>query len=74
MTAINDGKGIPFVDLVTPHMELEEELIGVVRGVLSTGMLAGGRWWNNSSRTLQPTAEPNTALASATELMLFDLR
>jgi len=42
MTAINDGKGIPFVDLVTPHKEIEEELIGVVRGVLATGMLAGG--------------------------------
>jgi len=42
MTAINDGNGIPFVDLVTPHKELEEELIGVVRSVLATGMLAGG--------------------------------
>jgi len=42
MTAMNDGKGIPFVDLVTPHKELEEELIGVVRGVLASGMLAGG--------------------------------
>jgi dTDP-4-amino-4,6-dideoxygalactose transaminase len=42
MTAMNDGQGIPFVDLVTPHMELEEELIGVVRGVLASGMLAGG--------------------------------
>src|SRR5258708_6861762 len=37
-----EGKGIPFVDLVTPHLELEEELVGVVRGVLKSGMLAGG--------------------------------
>jgi len=39
---MTEGKGIPFVDLVTPHLELEEELVGVVRGVLKSGMLAGG--------------------------------
>jgi dTDP-4-amino-4,6-dideoxygalactose transaminase len=34
--------GVPFVDLVTPHAELEEEFIGVVRGVLKSGLFAGG--------------------------------
>jgi len=34
--------GVPFVDLVTPHLELEEEMIGVVRGVLKSGVFAGG--------------------------------
>src|SRR5262245_4373953 len=36
------GKGIPFVDLVAPHLELQEELMDAVRGVLTTGMFVGG--------------------------------
>jgi dTDP-4-amino-4,6-dideoxygalactose transaminase len=36
------GKGIPFVDLVAPHLELEQELMDAVRGVLTTGMFVGG--------------------------------
>src|SRR5262245_38407028 len=36
------GKGIPFLDLVTPHVELEEELLDAVKGVLRTGMFVGG--------------------------------
>jgi len=39
---MSDGKGIPFVDLVTPHVELEEELVGVARSVLRSGAFAGG--------------------------------
>jgi len=39
---MNDGKGIPFVDLVTPHVELEEELVAVARAVLRSGAFAGG--------------------------------
>lgn len=33
---------IPFLDLVTPHLELEEELIWVLRGVLETAGFIGG--------------------------------
>ena len=36
------GKGIPFVDLVTPHVQLQEELLEAVKGVLTTGMFIGG--------------------------------
>ena len=36
------GKGIPFVDLVAPHLELQEQLMDAVRGVLTTGMFVGG--------------------------------
>ena len=39
MTELN---GIPFVDLVAPHTELEEELVGVARKVLRSGAFAGG--------------------------------
>jgi dTDP-4-amino-4,6-dideoxygalactose transaminase len=34
--------GIPFVDLVTPHVELEEQLVDALRGLLRTGAFIGG--------------------------------
>src|SRR6059036_167952 len=36
-----DGK-IPFLDLVTPHLELEEELVAVFRKALKTAGFVGG--------------------------------
>jgi len=36
------GKGIPFVDLVTPHVQLQEPLMDAVKGILTTGMFVGG--------------------------------
>lgn len=40
MTASNK---VPFLDLVTPHVELEEELLSVVRTALRTAGFIGGR-------------------------------
>src|SRR5438132_14190606 len=37
------GNGnIPFLDLVTPHLELEEELVSIFRSVLKTAGFVGG--------------------------------
>ena len=36
------SKGIPFLDLVTPHLELEHELTGVFRQALHTAGFIGG--------------------------------
>lgn len=36
------GKGIPFVDLVASHVQLQEELLDAVKGVLTTAMFIGG--------------------------------
>jgi len=36
------GKGIPFLDLITPHLELEAELMDAVRGVITSAMFIGG--------------------------------
>jgi dTDP-4-amino-4,6-dideoxygalactose transaminase len=36
------SRSIPFLDLVTPHMELEVELTGVFRRALRTGGFIGG--------------------------------
>src|SRR5215813_1079294 len=36
------GKGIPFVDLITPHLTLEEEIVEAIRGVLRSASFIGG--------------------------------
>src|SRR2546428_10388617 len=33
---------VPFLDLVTPHLELEEELVSIFRIALRTGVFVGG--------------------------------
>ena len=33
---------IPFLDLITPHKEIEEELVAVFRDALNTGRFIGG--------------------------------
>jgi dTDP-4-amino-4,6-dideoxygalactose transaminase len=51
MTATKDKKtefqltnnAIPFLDLVTPHLELEEELVAVFRSAVKTAGFIGGR-------------------------------
>ncbi len=39
---MNNLERIPFLDLVTPHVELEEELVGLFREALRTGRFIGG--------------------------------
>src|SRR5271165_800863 len=34
---------IPFLDLICPHLEIEEELVAVFRGALQTGGFVGGK-------------------------------
>ncbi len=36
-------KGVPFLELITPHIELEQELMDAVKGVLRSGVFVGGR-------------------------------
>src|SRR5215831_8275587 len=39
---MSSGKGIPFLDLVTPHLELQDELMSAAKGVLTSAMFIGG--------------------------------
>lgn len=39
---MNSQERVPFLDLVTPHVELEEELVGLFREALRTGRFIGG--------------------------------
>jgi len=43
----NPAKGIPFLDLITPHRELEDELIEVFKTALSTAGFIGGPMLEN---------------------------
>ncbi len=36
------GKGIPFVDLITPHLDLEEELVAAARNTIRSAGFIGG--------------------------------
>jgi dTDP-4-amino-4,6-dideoxygalactose transaminase len=36
------GNGVPFVDLITPHLELEDELLEAVRAVTRSASFVGG--------------------------------
>src|SRR5262252_3172356 len=39
---MSSGKGIPFLDLVTPHLELQDELMSAAKGVITSAMFIGG--------------------------------
>jgi dTDP-4-amino-4,6-dideoxygalactose transaminase len=47
---MNSGKGIPFLDLITPHLELEQQLMDAVRGVITSAMFIGGPALENFER------------------------
>jgi dTDP-4-amino-4,6-dideoxygalactose transaminase len=42
LTKTQSANAVPFLDLVTPHVELQDELISAVRNALTTGMFVGG--------------------------------
>jgi len=62
-SVINGNGRIPFLDLVTPHVELEEELVSVFRRALKSAGFVGDRWSNSSKKSLHSFAKPNIAWA-----------
>lgn len=66
---------IPFLDLVTPHLELEEELIWVFRGVLETAGFIGGPLVEDFERDFGEfcQAEHCVGVASGTDALRFAL-
>src|SRR5215467_12135982 len=40
--ASGTGKGIPFLDLVSPHVELQDQLMDAIKGVVTSAMFIGG--------------------------------
>jgi dTDP-4-amino-4,6-dideoxygalactose transaminase len=66
-------RGIPFLDLVTPHMELEEELTGVFRRALSTAGFIGGSMVEEFETAFATFCETNDSIAvsSGTDALRF---
>jgi dTDP-4-amino-4,6-dideoxygalactose transaminase len=70
------GNGhIPFLDLVTPHLELEEELVWLFRGVLETAGFIGGPLVEGFERDFAAFcgAEHCVGVASGTDALRFAL-
>ena len=67
------SSSIPFLDLVTPHVELEQELTGVFRRALHTAGFIGGPMVEDFERRLPPSATRTFLLLSAVGLMLYVL-
>jgi dTDP-4-amino-4,6-dideoxygalactose transaminase len=64
---------IPFLDLVTPHVELEEELTAVFRGVLHTAGFIGGPMVENFETAFAEFCDTRHAIAvnSGTDALRF---
>jgi dTDP-4-amino-4,6-dideoxygalactose transaminase len=58
-------KQIPFVDLITPHLELQEELFGVFSTALRTAGFVGGSVVENFERDFANYCEANNCVGVA---------
>ncbi len=64
---------IPFLDLVTPHCELEEQLLNVVRASLHTGSFVGGPMLTDFETAFAGFCQTRfcVGVASGTDALLF---
>jgi len=70
---VNTDAAIPFLDLVTPHVELEEELMSLFRRVLHTAGFIGGPMVENFETAFAEFCETRHAVAvnSGTDALRF---
>jgi dTDP-4-amino-4,6-dideoxygalactose transaminase len=70
---MNTDVAIPFLDLVTPHVELEEELTTLFRSVLRTAGFIGGPMVDNFEKAFAEFCETRHAIAvnSGTDALRF---
>ena len=66
---------IPFLDLVTPHLELEEELVSVFRGALETAGFVGGQVVEDFERAFAQFCDTQycVGVSSGTDALRFAL-
>jgi dTDP-4-amino-4,6-dideoxygalactose transaminase len=71
---IRNGQ-IPFLDLITPHLELEEELVWVFRGILETAGFVGGPLVESFEKEFAEFCEAQycVGVASGTDALRFAL-
>src|SRR5437588_998447 len=67
--------GIPFLDLVTPHIELEPELTGIFRRALRTAGFVGGAMVEDFEKAFAAfcTTRHSVAVNSGTDALRFAL-
>lgn len=72
---MNSNDKIPFLDLVTPHLELEEELVDVFRNAIRTGRFIGGNEVEEFERefALHCDADYCVGVGSGTDALRFAL-
>jgi dTDP-4-amino-4,6-dideoxygalactose transaminase len=72
---MNQSQGIPFLDLVTPHVELEQELTAVFQKALRTAGFVGGKMVEDFEQSFAAfcQAEHAVAVNSGTDALLFAL-
>ncbi|HTY84374.1 MAG TPA: DegT/DnrJ/EryC1/StrS family aminotransferase [Silvibacterium sp.] len=72
---MNNQIDVPFLDLITPHVELEEELLHVVRTALHSAAFIGGAAVTDLERDFAKFCETEHAvgLASGTDALRFAL-
>jgi dTDP-4-amino-4,6-dideoxygalactose transaminase len=72
---ISNNNPIPFVDLITPHLELEEELIAVFRQALRSGGFIGGPMVSDFERNFAAFCNANycVGVSSGTDALRFAL-
>ena len=70
---MNTDAVIPFLDLVTPHVELEEELTALFRSVLHTAGFIGGPMVENFEKAFAEFCDTRHAIAvnSGTDALRF---
>ena len=69
------SNSIPFLDLITPHVELEQELMGVFRQALHTAGFIGGPMVENFEKAFAEFCDTkySIAVSSGTDALLFAL-
>ena len=72
---MSDSHGIPFLDLVTPHVELEQELTAVFQKALRTAGFIGGTMVEDFERDFAAFCQTEYAVAvnSGTDALRFAL-
>lgn len=72
---MDHGKGVPFLDLITPHLELETQLMDAVRTVITSAMFIGGPAVEGFEREFAEFCETKYCVAvnSGTDALRFAL-
>jgi dTDP-4-amino-4,6-dideoxygalactose transaminase len=72
---MDNHKGVPFLDLVTPHIEMEEELTAIFRQSLRTAGFIGGPMVENFEHAFADFCETkySIAVSSGTDALRFAL-